>query len=120
MIDLTFNMENGDCELITDEDNMISACTRRLNTELDTTLYDEYGSTLEGLLGFKKTNVNLQFINQTIHDCLSQDERISDCDVTSEYIQDGFKASISLVCEDNELTFDYEYNSDDEEDLSDA
>ena len=65
MIDLTFNMDNGDCELIHDTENMIGACTRRLNTELDTTLYLEYGSTLEG---------------------------------------------IYILCEDNELTFDYEYN----------
>lgn len=110
MIDLTFNMDNGDCELIHDTENMIGACTRRLNTELDTTLYLEYGSTLEGLFGFKKTDVNLQFINQTVYGCLMQDERILDCDVSSEYTKDGFKTKIYILCEDNELTFDYEYN----------
>ena len=113
MIDLTFNMENGDCELIADESNMIGACTRRLNTELDTTLYDTYGSTLEGLFGSKKTDVNLQFINQTVYECLTQDERILDCEVNSKYTLDGFQTRIHLVCEDNELTFDYEYNSND-------
>ena len=95
MIDLTFNMDNGDCELIHDTENMIGACTRRLNTELDTTLYLEYGSTL---------------INQTVYGCLMQDDRILDCDVSSEYTKDGFKTKIYILCEDNELTFDYEYN----------
>lgn len=117
MIDLTFNMDNGDCEVISDDSNMIGACIRRLNTELDTTLYDEYGSTLESLIGFKKTDVNLQFINQTVHECLTQDDRVSDCDVTSEYTENGFKTSINIVYEDNELSFDYEYNG---EDLGDA
>ena len=39
-----------------------------------------------------------------------QDDRILDCDVSSEYTKDGFKTKIYILCEDNELTFDYEYN----------
>ena len=115
MIDLTFSMDNGDCVLIHNEDNMIAACTRRLNTVLDTTLYQVYGSTLDGLIGFKKSDVNLQFINQTVYDCLMQDTRITDCAVNSEYIRDGFRTNITILYEDNELNFDYVYDNGDME-----
>ena len=109
MIDLTFSMDNDDCVLISDDDNMIESCIRRLDTVLDSTLYDEYGSNLNALLGLRKTDVNLQFLNQTIVDCLLQDIRISECNVECEYVNtDGILASISIVYEDNELSFDYE------------
>lgn len=115
MIDLTFNMSNGDCEFIADDDNMVQSCIRRLDTVLDTTLYAEYGSTLRGLLGLKKTEVNLQFLNQTINNCLMQDERITECGVECEYLVDGIIADINLVYEDNELSFDYEISTDGDE-----
>lgn len=115
MIDLTFNMENGDCNLISDDENMIGACIRRLNTIIDTTLYDDYGSNLHGLLGFRKSEVNLQFLNQTINECLSQDERITDVSVESEYTSTGIKSDISIVYEDNELEFTYEMGEEGEE-----
>lgn len=108
MIDLTFNIENGDCELISDDDNMISACRRRLDTILDSTLYDEYGSNLRDLLGLKKSEVNLQFMEHSINDCLVQDERITDTSVECEYTSDGIRAVITIVYEDNELDFTYD------------
>jgi hypothetical protein len=111
-------MENGDCEVIEDDNNMIGACTRRLDTLLDSTLYDEYGSTLHGLLGLRKSEVNLQFMEHSINDCLSQDERISDISVECEYTDDGILADIGIVYDDNELEFSY--NVDGEEELSDA
>ena len=117
MIDLTFNMSNGDCETIIDDDNMIQSCIRRLDTRLDSTLYDIYGSDLSDLLGLKKSDVNLQFINQSIMECLSQDERLSNVNVESEYTVDGLSASISIVYEDNVLDFDYETSDSDGEDI---
>ena len=116
MIDLTFSMDNDDCVLISDDDNMIESCIRRLDTVLDSTLYDEYGSNLNALLGLRKTDVNLQFLNQTIVDCLLQDIRISECNVECEYVNtDGILASISIVYEDNELSFEYEMNNEDDD-----
>ena len=114
MIDLTFDMSDNDCELISDDANMISSCIRRLDTVLNSTLYDEYGSNLQGLLGLRKTEVNLQFLNQTIVDCLLQDERVSECNVECEYKDDGIIVDISIVYEDNELSFEYETNEDDD------
>lgn len=111
-------MGEGDCEIIHDDDNMIAACIRRLNTELDSTLYDEYGSNLRGLLGLRKSEVNLQFMEHSINDCLSQDERISDVSVECQYLSKGILASIGIIYEDNELEFTYEING--EEDLSDG
>jgi hypothetical protein len=115
MIDITFNMINGDCELITEEGNMLGACIRRLDTELDTTLYLDYGSLLEGLLGMKMNDVTLQFLNQTVNECLTQDERITDCSVTSEYVGDKMVAHNTIIYEDNELSFDYEVSVDGED-----
>ena len=112
MIDLTFEMSNGDCTLIYDDDNMIESCIRRLDTVLDSTLYAEYGSNLQGLLGLRKTSVNLQFLNQVITDCLLQDNRISKCTVNCEYKLDGILADICFVYEDNELSFDYNIGED--------
>ena len=112
MIDLTFNMDNGDCELVSDDENMVASCIRRLNTILDTTLYAEYGSNLRGLLGLKKSEVNLQFMEQAINNCLLQDERISDCRVTCQYSLDGIVSDIGIIYEDNELSFNYELGDD--------
>lgn len=114
MIDLTFSMTNADCDTISDDDNMVESCIRRLNTIIDTTLYEEYGSTLRGLLGRRKSEVNLQFLEQTINECLMQDERISDSTVECEYTNTGVISDISIVYEDNELRFDYEVTNEEE------
>lgn len=112
MIDLTFGMENNDCVLVSDDENMIGACIRRLDTVLDTTLYAEYGSNLKGLLGLRKTDVNLQFLNQTILQCLLQDERITGCSVDCQYESDGILANIRIRYEDNDLEFNYSVGGD--------
>lgn len=113
MIDLTFNMINNDCELISDGENMIASSIRRLNTMLESTLYDTYGSNLKSLLGLRKSEVNLQFLNQTIMECLMQDERITNCNVECGYTVNGILADISITYEDNELEFNYELTGDD-------
>lgn len=111
MIDLDFSITNGDCRLVYDDENMINACIRRLNTLLDTTLYEVYGSNLRGLLGLKKSEVNLQFLSQRINDCLSQDIRITNSSVTCEYLPDGIRAEIAIIYEDNELDFEFTYEA---------
>lgn len=113
MIDLTFGMDNGDCTVVLDDENMVEACVRRLDTRLDSTLYDEYGSDLGDLLGLRKSDVNLQFLSQSIQSCLSQDERLSDITVDCEYSSDGILADIKAVYEDNVLEFTYENNMED-------
>lgn len=113
MIDLTFNIVNNDCELITDDENMIASSIRRLNTMIDSTLYYTYGSNLKSLLGLRKSEVNLQFLNQTISECLLQDERITQCNVECEYISNGILADINITYEDNELEFNYELSGED-------
>lgn len=113
MIDLTFGMDNGDCAVVLDDENMVEACVRRLDTRLDSTLYDEYGSDLGDLLGLRKSDVNLQFLSQSIHSCLSQDERLSDISVDCEYTDNGIMADISVLYEDNVLEFTYENNTED-------
>lgn len=107
MIDLTFNLTDNDCELITDDENMIASSIRRLNTTIDTTLYDEYGSTLQGLLGLPKNDINLQFLEQTVNETLLQDDRVTDSNVECEYINDSIVANVTLTYEDNMLDFNY-------------
>lgn len=119
MIDLTFNIDNGDCEIITDDENMINSCIRRLNTQIDTTLYEVYGSNLRSLLGLRKSEVNLQFLTQSITECLSQDERLSDINVNCEYTTNGIVADITIVYEDNVLEFTYETDTDIDTDTDD-
>ena len=114
MIDLTFNMSNGDIDFITDDDNMIGACIRRLDTALDSTLYEVYGSNLHSLLGLRKSDVNLQFLEHSINDCLSQDTRLDEITVSCVYSSNGIVADISIVYEDNVLEFNYETSSDEE------
>ena len=113
MIDLTFGMDNGDCAVVFDDENMVEACVRRLDTRIDSTLYDEYGSDLGDLLGLKKSDVNLQFLSQSIQSCLSQDERLSDITVNCEYSENGIVADISVLYEDNVLEFTYENDTED-------
>ena len=105
-------MDNGDCTVVLDDENMVDACIRRLDTRLDSTLYDEYGSDLGDLLGLRKSDVNLQFLSQSIQSCLSQDERLSDITVNCEYSENGILADIKAVYEDNVLEFTYENNMD--------
>lgn len=114
MIDLTFNMDNGDCEVVMDDENMINSCIRRLDTRLDSTFYDTYGSNLSDLLGLKKSDVNLQFLSQSIHECLSQDERLSSITVECEYSLNGIVADIRILYEDNVLEFTYESDLEEE------
>lgn len=116
MIDLTFSLSNGDIDTIIDDDNMISACIRRLDTRLDSTLYEVYGSDLQSLLGLRKSEVNLQFLEHSINECLSQDERLTDVSVTCEYTGNGITADIGIVYEDNVLDFTYESGTIDDSD----
>lgn len=120
MIDLTFNITDNDCEVITDEDNMIASSIRRLNTTINTTLYDEYGGNFYNLLGLKQTEINLEFLNQSITETLLQDERITDCKVNCEYTNNTITADIQLTYEDNTLEFNYELGNDtDDDDVGD-
>jgi hypothetical protein len=113
MIDLSLEMSNGDCDFVSDDDNMIASCIRRLDTVLDSTLYEVYGSNLKSLLGLRKSDVNLQFLNQSIQECLLQDERITECNVVCEYQGMGILADITLTYEDNVLEFNYETSNED-------
>ena len=116
MIDLDFSIRNNDCGLVSDDENMSGACIRRLAPVVDSTLDEEYGSNLRGLLGLKKSEVNLDFLGQTINNCLKQDARITETSVTCKYSDDGILADITIVYEDNELSFTYENT----EELSDG
>ena len=116
MIDLTFNITDNDCEVITDEDNMIASSIRRLNTRLNTTLYDQYGGNFYDLQGLKQTEINLQFLNQSITETLLQDERVTSCNVNCEYTNNTITADIQLTYADYTLEFNYELGDTTEDD----
>lgn len=109
MIDIDFSLSNGDMNTVVDDENMITALTRRLNTYYESSMYDEYGSVLETMLGMRKSEVNLQIICQEIEHCIMQDVRVNTVSVDGEYLPDGMRFSILVNYEDNEeIRFDYE------------
>lgn len=109
MIDIDFSLSNGDMNTVVDDENMTTALTRRLNTYYESSMYDEYGSVLETMMGMMKSAVNLQIICQEIEHCIMQDVRVNSVSVDGEYLTEGMRFSIFVNYEDNEeIRFDYE------------
>lgn len=109
MIDIDFSLSNGDMNTVVDDENMVTALTRRLNTYYESSMYNEYGSVLETMMGMRKSDVNMQIIEQEIQHCIMQDIRVNAVEVVGEYLPDGMRFSITLNYDDNEeIRFDYE------------
>lgn len=114
MIDLNnYTIEKGDLKTISDEDNLIEANKRRLGCLLgETYIYDDYGSELDTLLGLRKNEVNLDLVEQEVHNTLLQDGRNSDIQVNAEYTKNGFTIDITIVYNDVEVEFTFDSEED--------
>lgn len=109
MIDIDFSLTNGDMNTVIDEENMQTALTRRLNTYYESSMYNEYGSVLETMMGLRHSDVNLNIIEQEIEHTIMQDVRVNNVSADGEYIPDGMRFNITVNYEDNEeIRFDYE------------
>lgn len=113
MNDISFSLSKNDLVLVSDEDNIIGACERRLGCLLNSPyIYDGYGSELETLIGLKKSDVNLELIEQETVNTLLQDDRINSVVADADYTLDGVSIEISIVYNDSdELSFVYELNN---------
>lgn len=113
MNDISFSLGKNDLVLVSDEDNLVGACKRRLGCLLDSPyIYDGYGSELETLIGLKKSDINLELIEQETVNTLLQDNRISSVSANADYTLDGVRIEINIVYNDgDELSFVYESNN---------
>ena len=114
MDDISFTFEKGDILLVSDDENMIGACKRRLDCYKDSPyIYTDYGSELETLLGLRKSDVNLSLVEQEVVNTLNQDTRINNVTAEAEYTSNGIKMDILInYDDDNELNFDYTLEED--------
>lgn len=104
--DIDWTLNNGDITLTSNENNLISSIGRRINTNIDETFYENYGCNLEQYLGWKKNDITLSFIQNTINDTLTQDPRIKEFTTDLSYIKEGIKLKINLTYNEDE-TLDF-------------
>lgn len=100
--DIDWTLNNGDVSLVSDETNLITSICRRINTNIEETFYDEYGCDLEQYLGWKKNDVTLSFIQNTINDTITQDPRVAEFETELSYIVEGIKLKINLYYKEDE------------------
>ena len=109
MDDISFKIEKGDLMMVSDDENMIGACKRRLDCYKDSPyIYNDYGSELETLIGLRKSDVSLSLVEQEVVNTLSQDSRINSVSADAEYTENGIKIDITIDYGDSsEASFDY-------------
>ena len=107
--------EKGDLELISYEDNLKQAIKKRLTTKLDELdlYYDNYGSSLQNMLGSRRNKDILKFVKIEIESCLSQEPRISAFEVEVTLNTDGIiEVKLELLVNEEELTYNMVINED--------
>lgn len=77
-INSSFTFKDGDLQLVKYKENLAQAIANRLNTELDELffIYEDYGSVLNGFLGWRKNDETLRFVKLEVDNCLSKDPRL--------------------------------------------
>ena len=100
----SFNSD-GDLVLIKSVENIEQAIVNRLNCDLNSLdlYYENYGSILLSFLGWKQSEKTLEFIKLEIENRILQDNRLTGCNSTIEYVGDG---AIKI---DMEVEVDNEY-----------
>ena len=89
--------EDGDLILIDGEKNLIQSISNRLNTVYDESLYySNYGGYLQQFIGWKKT----------------EETRITDYSIYTEYITDGILIKLNLKINDEEINTEFILNDD--------
>ena len=92
---LTFN--DGDICLCKYGDNLIQAIVNRLNTSLNEMdlFYEDYGSILQGFLGWKANDETIEYIKAEIDNSLMGEPRLAAHESNVEYTGNG-KVRIEL------------------------
>lgn len=80
----TWNLADGDLEIVTGIENLEQACTNRLNTnkEFYEWCYNNYGGNLLKVIGMVNDNHALEYLRIEIENILIQDPRIREVQVT--------------------------------------
>lgn len=113
--------DQGDLELVTNDDNIIQAILNRLNTRLDELdlYYDEYGSLLQNLLGYPSNEETLEFIRIEIETSLQNEPRLTDFEVTvTKKDKDKINIDIAIFYNGEELEYNLVINGDQIEDTT--
>lgn len=90
-LDSNLSFENGDIQLAKYNDNLGQAVVNRLNTELNELdwFYYDYGSILQGFLGWKANDNTLSFIKSEISNVLKNEPRLIGFSINVEYKGNG-------------------------------
>lgn len=113
--------DQGDLELVTNDDNIIQAILNRLNTRLDELdlYYDEYGSLLQNLLGYPSNEETLEFIRIEIETSLQNEPRLTDFEVTvTKQDKDKININLAIWYNGEELEYNLVINGDQIEDTT--
>ena len=114
--------DQGDLELVTNDDNILQAILNRLNTRLDELdlYYDEYGSLLQNLLGYPSNDETLEFIRIEIETSLQNEPRLTDFEVTvTKQDKDKINIDLAIWYNGEELEYNLVINGDQIEDTTD-
>lgn len=113
--------DQGDLELVTNDENIIQAILNRLNTRLDELdlYYDEYGSLLQNLLGYPSNEETLEFIRIEIETSLQNEPRLTDFEVTvTKQDKDKINIDLAIWYNGEELEYNLVINGDQIEDTT--
>lgn len=113
--------DQGDLELVTNDDNILQAILNRLNTRLDELdlYYDEYGSLLQNLLGYPSNEETLEFIRIEIETSLQNEPRLTDFEVTvTKQDKDKINIDLAIWYNGEELEYNLVINGDQIEDTT--
>lgn len=94
-----FTFANRDIALVSYQDNLIQSVVNRLNTELNELdlFYDDYGSILTQLFGWRSNDESISFIESELEKVLSEEPRLTSFDYNVEYDEDDESIKIRLT-----------------------
>lgn len=98
--------ENGDLNLISDEDNLVQSVVNRLGCyrPVFEVYYDVYGGFLEEYFGWKRIDETLKLMKIEVDTILSQETRISSFTSELSYERDGsVKVGLDMIVNDEEI-----------------
>lgn len=87
----SWKLDNGDLELVTDEDNIMQSIKNRISCWLNSMdlFYLEYGSIIPSFLGWKRNDETLGFMKIELENTLKQDPRLTNYDLDIGFNDDG-------------------------------
>lgn len=105
-INSSWTIENGDLQIVQDENNLIQSIQNRLSCpegSLDY-FYTAYGSKLWSYMGWRKNEETLAFMKNELNETFRQDPRIESYALELEFIEDGnLRMDLDIVYGEEQL-----------------